>query len=296
MKKSLVAAIALVAAAGAVHAQTVEFRIVERRGQTQWNTTQPTSVPANDNLLDFAVQARVVGGAQNLGIGNFNFNVVTTSGEAESRGTLARAKISNAGTGAYDTNPATMFNTNSTLGQGGLAATYIYLAGINGAFNGVINSNSGTYVNNPAEQDIGLVTGAPIGGSLLTTFGAGGLTDANGDPVPDTWTDGTTAPLDSALANTFLGANGNFIDLYHFRYTITNNTLDRVIHFAITGAAAQTFSSLASSSGVWGPAGITDATVNVGQGLDFHVIVPAPASAALLGLGGLMAARRRRTA
>jgi hypothetical protein len=122
------------------------------------------------------------------------------------------------------------------------------------------------------------------------------VVDGNGDPVPDSWTAGTTAPLDSALANTYLGANNNFVDLYHFRYTITNSTLDRIIHFAITGAAAQTFDSLASSSGVWGPAGITDATVNVGQGLDFHVIVPAPASAALLGLGGLMAARRRRTA
>ncbi len=295
MKKSLVTAIALVAAAGAVHAQSVEFRIVERRGQTSW-TPATTLAPLNDGVLDLAVQARVVGGTAGRGIGNFNFNVTTTSGEAESRGSLARARISNTGTGTYNTS-ATQYDLSSTLGQGGLAATYIYLAGINGAFNGVINSSSGTYTNNAAEQDIGLITGAPIGGSLLTTFGSAGVVDANGDPVPDTYPGtGTTATLDNALANTYLGANGNFVDLYHFRYTITNSTIDRTIVFAITGAAAQTFGSLASSSGVWGPAGITDATVSVGSPLSFRVIVPAPASAALLGLGGLMAARRRRTA
>ena len=295
MKKSLVAAIALVAAAGAVHAQSVEFRLIERRGQSTWTPGGVQSLPLNDNLIDVAVQARVVGGAANRGIGNFNFNIVTDNGEAESRGTLARVKISNAGTGTYDTS-ATQYNTNAILGQGGLPATYTYLAGINGAFNGVLNGSSGTYTNNPGEQDIGLVTGAPIGGSLLTTFGAAGGTDAGGNPVPDSWVAGTTATLDPALANVYLGANSNFIDLYRFRYTIINGTIDRTIHFILTGATAQTFGSLASSNNVWGPAGITDATVSVGTGLNIHVIIPAPASAALLGLGGLMATRRRRTA
>lgn len=288
--KSLVTAMALVAAAGAAHAQSVEFRIVERRGQTTYTPAGPVS-PTNDNQFDYAIQARVVGGAAGLALGNFSFNIGTTNGEAETYGDLDYEAISNAD-GTYNTG-ATQYNANGTVGRGGLAAIYSYLAGINPNFNGVINTTNGTFTNNPAEQDMGLVTGSPTGGALLL------LADTLGRGRPDTSTSSaaTTATLDPTLANTYLGANGNFVDIYHFQYIVSNVSIDRTVNFALNSVTAQVFSSLQKSNGVWGPAAATNATATiVGGPAGVHIIVPAPASAALLGLGGLVAARRRRTA
>jgi len=285
--KSLVTAMALVAAAGAANAQvpSVEFRLVERNGQT----TVPTPLGATlatDGNLNYAVQARVVGGGATDFLGNFSFDIVA-SGEADANGTLTKLLTSNAD-GSYTTNPTNA--NNATVGRGGLAAGYTYLAGINPNFNGLINLTGGTFTNTAASQEIGLVTGSPTGSALLL------LTDTMGTGNPDTYSgSGTTAPIDPTIAAASLGAAGNFIDVYRFKYTISNLSVDRFITFSLANVTAQIGNSLALANGVWGPVQANASAVATAAA-PVHVIVPAPASAALLGLGGLIAARRRRTA
>ena len=278
----------LASVAGSLHASTVEFRIVERRNQVAWNPFIAYSVPLNDNILNLAVQARVVGGAPGEALGNFGFNMIM-SGEAEGSGSLTRAKISIAGSANYDTGP-TQYNTNSTLGQGGLASSYTYLAGLSGAFNGVINASTGSWTQTP-NQDIGLIKGSPTGGAGLLAYGFAGHQDSSGNPVPDTWVSGTTATLDPVIAQDFLGADGNFIDVYHFNYTMSNLAA-RMFTFTLTGLNAQTFTSLASSDNVWGPANPVDASSIIVTYLSFGI--PAPSSGAMLGISLLLGARRRR--
>ncbi len=291
MTRTVLMACIIAGVAGAAQAATVEFRIVERRSQVAYNPFIASSVPLNDSLLNFAVQGRVVGGGPTEGIGNFGFNIL--SNEAETSGALARARISVAGTANYDTS-SLQYGANSTLGVGGLAATYTYLAGINGAFNGVINTNSGSFTQNAAIHDIGLITGSPTGGAGLLSYGSLGNVDDLGNPVPNLWVAGNVSAMDIGDATNFLGANANFVDLYHFNYTISN-TATRVVTFTLGGINAQTFTSLSRSDGVWGPASPLDATLIVSSGASVSV-TPAPGAVALLGIGGLVAARRRRTA
>lgn len=277
MKKSVILSAAIVAAlAGSALAQSVEFRIMQRPAGGAGQATGDVS--STENIKNFAVQARVVGGSASQGLGNFSFNIVM-DGEAESNGTLTRIRTSNAD-GTYNNNTAN--NPNQTVGQGGLAGQYSYLAGLSAAFNGVLNANSGAWTQT-AFQDIGLVTGAPIGTGLLA------VTDVDGDGAPDT---GTNA-VDSTIANTYFGAGGNWVDLYRFRYTVTNFA-GRTVNVGLTGLSAQVFTNLQESGGNWGPDAPTSITAVSGTGTSFNVI-PAPASAALLGLGGLVAARRRRS-
>jgi len=120
--------------------------------------------------------------------------------------------------------------------------------------------------------------------------------DANGDPVPDTYPgSGDAAPLDPTLAQTYLGADNNFIDVYRFRYSMSS-TAARVVTFSLDSVQAQTFGSLVRANGVWGPANPQNAMAILATGVSVPVITPAPGAAALLGLGGLVVARRRRTA
>ena len=285
--------------AGAAQAATVEFRIVEVRSQSSWSgtffgtnflpaTTTPnqTLAPAgsvtNDETVNFAVQARVVGGAPGEALGNFGFDIVTN--DATSNGQFTRASISNAD-GSFNTAAASRYNSNSTVGRGGLSAVYSYLAGINPNFNGLINTDGGSFIQNPAVNDLGLITGSPTGGALLL------LADTGGTGNPDTYIGGTTADLDPALASAFMGADGTFRDVYHFNYYFSSNAA-RTVTFSVANPQAQTFLSLAFANGVWGPANPVNAAASA-SGASI-VITPAPGAAALLGLGGLVAARRRR--
>jgi hypothetical protein len=285
--KSLVTAMALVAAAGAANAQVpaVQFQIVERQGQSSI-PNPPTGTTVADNVLNFAIQARVTGGTATDFLGNFSFDIVA-SGESDSNGTLTKLLTSNLD-GSYAAN--TTQTNSSAVGRGGLPAIYTYLAGINPNFNGLINTSGGTFTNTAGSQEIGLVTGSPTGNALLL------LTDTAGSGAPDTYPgSGNTAPIDPTIASTYMGAGGNFVDVYRFKYTVSDVTTARNITFTLANLTAQIGNSLLLSNGVWGPvqanagATSTGVTVNV-------VGVPAPASAALLGLGGLVAARRRRTA
>jgi MYXO-CTERM domain-containing protein len=284
MNRICVSALALAALAGAANAQ-VEFRFVERTGQTVASSA--------DSLLEIAVQARVTGGSN---LGGFNFNISTT--DSESAGTLQLARTMNGyvfgvGNAYYAGTPWT---AGSIVGIHGLAGQYSYLAGINGYFNGLVNQSQGTFTNNPALNEIGLIAGAATGNALLQTPGM----DSDGNSVPDTApsngsgisANNEVAPLDPSLAGPYF-ANGQFIDIFRFRYTVSNFT-QRDIVFSLGDLGAQTFDQLLFNNGAWGAENVTADAQSISAGtLTIHV-TPTPASVALLGLGGLVVARRRR--
>jgi hypothetical protein len=276
---------AIAAAAGTIHAQSVEFRIVERQGQTII-PVPAGATPTTDAVLNYAVQARVLGGTADQFLGTFSFDIVAP-GEADSSGTLTRLLTSNAD-GTYAANTAQA--NSSTIGRGGLAAIYTYLAGIGPTFNGIINASGGTFTNTPGNQEIGLVTGAPIGNSLLL------LADGNGDGNPDTYPGtGTTAPIDPTIASTYLGAGGSFVDVYRFKYTVSNLVDPRLITFTLANLTAQIGSDgLAFSNGAWGPASQHNAATTLTNSTVI-VLFPAPGAGAAFMLGcGWAGARRRR--
>jgi len=297
MIRNIVMACVLAGVAGTVaEATTVNFRIVERQGQALWNPLTAQNA-TNDNILNLAVQAQVVGGAPNESLGNFGFDIAIP-GESQANGTLFKAAISNS-SGTFNTfngpsdPPNSVFNQYAnlgTVGRGGLSAVYSYLAGINSQFNGLINTTGGSFTDNPAQQDLGLVTGSPTGAQLLLLYDPFG----NGEPFTYSGS-GTTAPLDPGISNTYMGANGNWVDVYHFNYTISNNS-PRVLNFTLNNAQAQTFTYLGVANGTWGPGDPTNAMLVSALPLSIPIVVPAPGAAALLGLGGLIATRRRRAA
>ncbi len=278
MRAALFPALAVALCAPTVLGQSVTFRIVERTGQTQVNP--------GDSVLDLAVQARFIG--QNLG--GFYFDV-QMPGEAESRGTLARGNISNLD-GTYDNT----IGVGNSVGRSGLARQYSYFGTVNPNFNGLINTSAGTFTNTPS-QEIGLITAFVEGGPLLGTPGI----DLDGDGNPDTWSGnglgvppavGATAPVNATAAALYFAA-GQFIDVYHFRYTVTDLT-PRNLHIQLNAILGQQFSQLVFSGGIWGAQNSNVASTAItNQPIDIS-IVPAPGAAGTLGLAGLLAARRPR--
>ncbi|HMN42796.1 MAG TPA: GC-type dockerin domain-anchored protein [Phycisphaerales bacterium] len=218
MKRTLVAAAALSVCAGLARAQTVEFRIVERKGQT-------TVTGPHDARLDFAVQARSLG-PPNVGIASVGFNI-RIFGEPETGGILQRGLICHP-----DHTYTSAIGVSNTIGQGGLASQYSYLAGINGSFNGSINASTGTFTDTP-DQDIGLVTGDSVGNAFLTVPGI----DLDRDGNPDGWGSGigavppevVYASIPPAVMQEYFGGGSSWSDVYRFRYTVTDlapRTLD----------------------------------------------------------------------
>jgi hypothetical protein len=280
---------AVLVAAGEVSAQPVprghvQFRVIERTGQT--------TASAADNVLDLAVQMM----SPEYSVRDFGFNI-RIAGEPESSGTLQRSAISEVD-GTYSTSLA----VNSTLGRGGLASQYTYFAGINPAFNGSINQSSSLYSNGP-DQEILLVAGVAAGSGLLRTPGM----DTDGDGNPDTWSGnggGTIPPvstvvsLDTALAGPYFGF-GQFIDVYHFRYTLSTMT-PRVLRFELASVVADTGVDVQYVDGLWGVR--TSYVDPAGQGnadrswLPLEIsVIPAPPVAMLVLAGlGLGAGVRRR--
>ncbi len=280
------AAAAPVGVAGLCHAQQakVELRIVERTNQI---TVSPT-----DAVLNFAVQGRVLdgglgGGGGTVGLGGFAFAIIL-NGESPSHGTLARDAI---------TKPDnTYFEgiTGAPPGSwGGVAHQYGYLIGLNVSFNGLINASGGGWTQTPS-QDIGLVSGFAAGSYLLSTPGV----DDDFSGAPDTAV-GDTAILPPAIMQDYFGAGGNWIDLFRFRYTVTNFT-SRVLdlHLVSTSAdpdpTAYTFTRLESTDNSWG---MVSTLISVPPeditGLKLQVI-PAPATMLGAVVIGAAAARRRR--
>ncbi len=83
------------------------------------------------------------------------------------------------------------------------------------------------------------------------------------------------------------------MDVYRFKYTVSDVNTTRDITFNLANVGAQIATSLQLSNGVWGPVQANASATSSGVSVTV-VGIPAPASAALLGLGGLIATRRRR--
>ncbi len=297
----LSAAAALV---GGATAQTVEFRFVERTGQSF------IAIGSGDNVLSFAVQARVVG-LVGTGIGSYTFDI-QMPGEADTFGTLTKERSSNNDNSIYSGAPA----VNNTVGRGGIPYQYSYLAGISASFNGHINVSGGTFTNTPGSQEIGLITGSCVGNALL---GIPGIDVRNGDVLgavpppgdcsdgivasdcnPDTWNDlhtwnsggGTapvpansdTAPFDPAIGATYLGVGGGWVDVYRFRYTVSNLTPRTfTLSFANTAGhfGAQLSNQLMFNTGSWAAANSGSASVSV-----MPLVVPVGNPGACCGASG----------
>jgi hypothetical protein len=279
MRAASLSALAVAFCAPSVLSQTVEFRIVERTGQA-------VASPA-DNVLDFAVQARFNGGPA---LGGFYFDL-RMPGELEARGTLQRGAVSNAD-GTYDPS----IGVGNTIGRAGLPRQYAYFATVNPNFNGLINVSAGTFTNTP-DQEIGLVTAFVEGQPLLGTPGI----DTDSDGNPDTWSgngSGMTPPsLATASLNPTVGADyfaqGQFIDVYRFRYTLVDFA-PRTLQVRLGAVVAQQFTQFVYSGGQWGAQNTTTAsTAVITSGIDIGV-VPAPAASILGGIGLLAFVRRRR--
>jgi hypothetical protein len=258
MIRNCVAALSLAAVAGTASGQTVQFRIIERTGQSVANPADP--------LLELAVQAKVTNGL----LGGFNFDIHTA--DSQSGGTLQQALICNLDHTYYSGAPWT---SNSIVGRGGVAATYSYLAGIDSSRNGLINTSGGTFTANPLENEIGYIAGLARGGALLGTPNL----DSDGDGNPDTSAfngsgmtlpNGSTAAVDPSLQGPYF-ADGQFIDVYRFRYTVTNFT-SRTLHFTLPNLGAQFFTQFLYDGVAWGAQNVTapGAAVSV-SGLDIQV-------------------------
>lgn len=266
------------------HAQQVQFEFYERTGQTL--------VSPADSLLEIGVRARVMGGAS---LGGFGFNII--SNDAEGNGTLAKARITV--NGAYVPNSSAWAASASTGAGGvwgGVPSTYSYLAGISANFQGLINLSGGTFTNNPSINEIGLIAGVATGNALL---GVPGMDD-DGDNIPDTAPsngagssqNNEIAPLNPSLAGPYFG-NGQFVDVYHFRYTVTNFA-PRQLVFTLEDLGAQVFNQLLYNNGAWGsansvvPSGqIASSTLSIGT-------TPAPGCAVLFGSAAMLLGVRRR--
>jgi hypothetical protein len=244
---------ALAALAGMANAQTIEFRIVEEAltGNASAVTAIPpamgTTLTSANPSGNYAVQARVTGGANGVALGGFSFDIVFP-GEPDTNGQLQKMRISN-GDGTYYTGAPIV---NAQPATGGMAKQYTYLAGLQGGFNGVVNTTSGTFTNNPAQQEIGLITASATGSALLGTpdldpQGEGNVGTWSGYGAGMTPPNNATAPLNSTIGAAYF-AQGQFIDLYRFRYNVTNFA-NRTLNITLANAAAQVFSNFVYNNG-----------------------------------------------
>jgi hypothetical protein len=273
---------------GIARAQTVEYRIVEEAlsGDASSVIAVPpspgTGLGASNLTGNYAVQVRVTAGPGGIALAGFSFDIVILN-EPDANGQLTKMRISNPDGSYFTGSPM----ASPTVGVGGMAKTYTYLAGINSAFNGQINASLGTYTNNPAEQEIGLVTGSASGSALLGTPGM----DPAGESNVGTWSGyghgatppaGATAPLDGALGPTYFG-QGQFIDIYRFRYTISNTT-GRALSLTLANASAQVFSNFVFNNGSWGPQATTLGAAGITV-TPLTVVVGTPGACCDLGSG-----------
>lgn len=267
-KSSVAPLLAMICSPASLLAQaTVDLRIVPRFGQTP-------IVAGYEASLDLAVQARVSSFGDSFGLSSFAFNLRVV-GEAENAGLLQRASISNFD-GTYDPGISMI----SSVGRGGLARQYTYLAMLNSAFNGRVNASMGTFTNGP-DQEIGLITGASAGERFLGTPGI----DDDGDGVPD-----ALSPSASVM-RTYFGAD-EWIDIYRFRYLISRFTGRGFSMRLEDVSGVQVFTEVRDAQGLWGPSNIPVSTVST-QGFDLYTI-PVPGAGVMVAVACCVLARRRR--
>jgi hypothetical protein len=291
MTTALLSAMALTALAGVARAQTIEFQLFERNNQHS-AVNGGTAAANDDAILDFAVRARVTSTNHSL-LSGFGFDVAIP-GEADANGTLSHGTISNVD-GTYFT--GLQAAASPMTGVHGLARQYTYLAGIGANFNGAVNISVGTFTNSPSSQEIGLVTGLGQGATLLGTPGVDPLGDGN----PSTYSpygvhavpsEGATAALTPSIGAAYF-AEGTFVDVFRFRYTVTNFTY-RSFDVSLRSVSAQIATQFVFRNSAWALDSTTFTgalvipwTVNVGA-------FPSPSAASLFACCAALAAHRRR--
>jgi len=269
VKKIALSVLAVAAFAGAANAQTLEWRIVERFSDTVVGAAGDTNVPtatsgtagsATDATLWFIVQARVTGlqpGTAINGLGGFAGTVNITSGGGG--GSFKAAGT--AGTGGNPTN-----NSPSNF----------YPA------SGLPNPGFGT---GPAlYSPFRLVSDLGAGGNgTRASVGANALTDI----VGATGGNALANLTDGAMENNVWGVD-QWVNAYTFQYDVSDFTARTLV--VQTNFVGSTYFNAVDGGGV------PNALLFQGESQGSYTvsIVPAPGAAALLGLGGLLAARRRR--
>jgi len=269
VKKFVVSALALATLAGLANAQAVQFRIRERNNTILLdNTSGPvtafggagssTAVPAaNSRTLWFIVEAQVTG-----------VTASTSSFYGGLAGFAGSLDVpSGAGGGAFRFNAAGFNASPATFRLLGTGATLFP------------NSGRGIYQPYTLVRDLGEVaTGVRAAGDTRIDQIVGAF---GGSALAGQYSDNATAPSD---ATTFgLGA---WQAIYTFQYDVTSLTA-RTLTFR-TNLDGDAFNAIDLQNV---PTSI--AAVDT-QGSYSVNIIPAPGAAALLGLGGLLVARRRR--
>jgi len=283
VKNIVLSALAVAAFAGAASAQnTIEFRWVERHGQT--------SIPAGavplvgdsavvgtglDATILLALEARVSGGNA-IGISTFggdvNTNQAYLSGSAFF-GTGSTQGGATPGTRVNNTRSSAVFETNyvgyvdvngDPLGTGrGVFNPFRQIANLGDNAQGVLNDTNASLagLQLPATNVVQRIFGNMANDVFLDNSAAAefGLVDADADD--------------------------DYIPLFITRLDVTSLEL-RTITITYAGFITA-FSSYANGQ----PVESTTSTISTTYTVS---VVPAPGAAALLGLGGLVVARRRR--
>lgn len=285
MKKIVLSALAVAAFAGAASAQTIEFRWVERHGQASIgpgavvapDAANVTGHTNTDATILLYLEARVTGGNA-AGISTFGGDVNTNDTFGTGRGSFLGQATTQAGAPAgLLVNAGRSISAYAPSYQGYVDADGNALPAGRGVFNpfrqvanlgdnaqGVLNDTIPDSAGNPASLGLQL----PTFNVVQRIFG----NVAQGDYTNNN-TDGHQFGL------------GQYIPLFIVRYDVTNLTA-RTLTFTYNGF-------ITAFSGFVAGQPVEAATVNIAPTYTV-TITPAPGAAALLGLGGLVAARRRR--
>jgi hypothetical protein len=275
VKKIVLSALAVAAAAGVANAQTIELRWTERHGQTMIG---PGATPVagdtasgvgtvSDATLFLTLEARVVGGTTS-GISTFGGDVTSTDPYNPVRNTGGNAN--GFFSGAADAS-APGFNVANARATSTFSPNFVG-PWVNGDGDPLA---SGRGIFNPYRQVANLGNAAQ------------GIVDSVGETVNaarSVFGNMAQADFDANAGNNF--GNQGFITLAVFRYDVTDLTARNLV-FTWNGfvTAFNGYDAGGLPIEVASPEGSVSYTVS---------IVPAPGAAALLGLGGLIAARRRR--
>lgn len=310
MKKFAVSAFAVAMVAGSAVAQLapvhMDLRIVRQTGGSPPNVPGSgtanaiVDVDANSSfttspgaVLRFEVQYRLLdnqGGANALaGLSGLQMDITSsTTTAALSRAILSGAEIAPSiparpprtpGQPAADPwlNPATApFRDTSGVGNNPLVPPNNERGtGVHAPFRGGFSTSGDN--NLPANGVI-----SPLGILGITPLT---ISQSNQGKAGFSTRQDTTDP-DNPVDTDFL-AGGEWYGLYSFLVTVGSANVDLVAHSTPDAATGNRFAFWHDGQAV--PPTSTDATDGF-----YHLIVPAPGAAALMGLGGLLVARRRR--
>lgn len=282
MKKIVLSALAVAAAAGMANAQNIEFRWTERHGQT---TINPGAVPAASNNFNG------VGAATDATIWLVLEARLNSAGNPALRGIGGGAGSittgdSLLGGGAFRNNggaPPRIASSASATSVPTWLSTREHGQDDDGNYV-IVTPAAGNAIFQPWRFIADLAPGN-VTGNINANIGINGITWAAAGAQ--------LFGLDAQGPNPAVNTEAQFgkdawAPIYTFQYNVTN-LAERVIDFGGTFAAFTAFSSY-DTNGVPNSVQVTNAAVPTYR----VTVTPAPGAAALLGLGGLLAARRRR--